>query len=562
MVIQRSWKILSDAGSTSASSTEANRSPSGLQSSSDDSNCSNQTTHSMVTSIASPPTMKLEVQSVQQSPVSTFQSPNCAIPANATTITSADTIKYVTTPLMAETVLQRLRQRLSCPVQVSGTGTTAESAMRSLELLRISIQQSFDHEVDAIIKQYMENYFKPAFQNIKENLGQNVVSEEILRKMSCALLENAKAQYNPYRSMKQSLACVSVNTNNTLHQYGVGESTSLRFAVRRPPPKPADFTELPAKKMLTVSTQQQIHTVVPSTASSIAACVGNVKINLNSTPTLLQQSLTLPQQQQKTGLVAGSTTPARRQIFWNTAQISTATKFVLDVQANQAFGFGTDGNERLASKHPELIRYLPDNEDRDWLSSQNVIAAQNRNSRFLFLIHDEVCRLKQTHETYRVKPNIDLNIMNTFTVPEFMIQKMKLFFVDLNIKSRGLITNSFSVGASAQGNSHLRNALLQGIASQNNNFTNTNSGSIRATGSDTEISTVSSATATATPFNKINTSNATAVGSCNISSSSSDATAFSKPSTLSSSHATLTALLNNSSNPPPQDKTTVAKLRK
>lgn len=66
MVIQRSWKILSDAGSSSASSTEANRSPGGVQSSSDDSNCSNQTTHSMVTSIASPPIMKLEGQMTQQ----------------------------------------------------------------------------------------------------------------------------------------------------------------------------------------------------------------------------------------------------------------------------------------------------------------------------------------------------------------------------------------------------------------------------------------------------------------------------------------------------------------
>lgn len=54
MVIQRSWKILSETGSTSASSTEANRSLSGLNSSSDDSNCSNQTTHSMITSVASP----------------------------------------------------------------------------------------------------------------------------------------------------------------------------------------------------------------------------------------------------------------------------------------------------------------------------------------------------------------------------------------------------------------------------------------------------------------------------------------------------------------------------
>lgn len=66
MVIQRSWKILSESGSTSASSTEANRSPTGLNSSSDDSNCSNQTTHSMVTSVASPAATctKVDVPSV------------------------------------------------------------------------------------------------------------------------------------------------------------------------------------------------------------------------------------------------------------------------------------------------------------------------------------------------------------------------------------------------------------------------------------------------------------------------------------------------------------------
>lgn len=68
MVIQRSWKILSDAASTAnnnnnnnnsstaASSELQQRSPAALQanSSSDDSDCSNQTTHSMDTRMASP----------------------------------------------------------------------------------------------------------------------------------------------------------------------------------------------------------------------------------------------------------------------------------------------------------------------------------------------------------------------------------------------------------------------------------------------------------------------------------------------------------------------------
>ncbi|XP_067647292.1 uncharacterized protein [Eurosta solidaginis] len=559
MVIQRSWKILSDTSSTSASSTEANRSPSGLQSSSDDSNCSNQTTHSLATSIASPPIMRLEVQStqsiLQHTPVPALAGVNNCVTTNTATTVAADNIKYVTTPHIAEIMLQRLRQRLSCPFHVSGTGTTAESAMRSLELLRISIQQSFDHEVDSIIKQYMESYFKPAFQNIKENLGQNVVSEEILQKMSCALLENAKAQYNPYRNAKQQQSSTSVCTGSTMPQYSTGEATSLRFAVRRPPPKATDLSELPSKKLLTAATHSQIQPIPPSTSTM-------ANVNLNTTPNLLQQpQQLLAQRPQKTVPVSGAATTVRRQIFWNTAHISTTTKFVLDLQANQAFGFGTDGKERLASKHPELIRYLPDNEDRDWLSSQNVIASQNRNSRFLFLIYDEVCRLHQTHEIYRTKSNIDLNVMNTFTVPEFMIQKMKLFFVDLNIKSRGLITNSFSVGVGSHSNSHLRNALLQGITQNTNIIPSSNSGT-KIHNSNTSSSTVSSVTTTATsPLNKSQTNNTT-VGNCNIASSSSDAAQLSKPSTLSSSHATLTALLSNSTNQSPQDKNTVAKLRK
>lgn len=64
MVIQRSWKILSDAASTTNNNNNNStaggelqqRSPAALQanSSSDDSDCSNQTTHSMDTRVASP----------------------------------------------------------------------------------------------------------------------------------------------------------------------------------------------------------------------------------------------------------------------------------------------------------------------------------------------------------------------------------------------------------------------------------------------------------------------------------------------------------------------------
>ncbi|XP_030372443.1 putative mediator of RNA polymerase II transcription subunit 26 [Scaptodrosophila lebanonensis] len=461
MVIQRSWKILSDAGGTTSSSATIDgqqRSPTALQatSSSDDSDCSNQTTHSMDTRVASP--MAAAEGARKGAETDTAES----LKLSTLSETAEPAVKYVTTSEMAETMLQRIRQRLSSGQHME-SGGSAESAMRSLELLRISVQRSFDLEVNEIIKRYMDDYFKPAFANIKENLGQHAINEEMLQKMSCALLENAKTQYTHFaRQQRQPIVGISeqqrlalkrpANSKLNGNDYGQANklcNNNLGYIVKSLPCNPTIQNELP---VLMQQQQQQ-----------------------------LQQQQLQPQQQQQqlqqrqhvTPLVGGTLpTPVRRQIFWNTSQISTTTKFVLDVQANLAFGFGTDGKERLASKHPELIRYLPDAEDRNWMATQGIIPAENRSSRFLFLIYDEVCRLQQTHELYRHKSNIDLSMMLTFNVTEPMIQKMKMFFVDLNIKSRGLITNSFIVANNQQqqqqqqqagNNSHLRNALLQGV---------------------------------------------------------------------------------------------------
>ncbi|ALC43357.1 CG42304 [Drosophila busckii] len=533
MVIQRSWKILSDAASTAHNATTSEsqqRSPAVLQannnSSSDDSDCSNQTTHSMDTRVASP-AKQLETEK----------------PAETNIL---DNSKFVTNTEMAETMLQRIKQRYSGAHNLE-SGGSAESAMRALELLRISVQQSFDSEINAIIKRYMTNYFKPAFGNIKENLGQHAINEEALQKMSsCALLENAKAQYTNFVLRQQRpTASVAMNTTITEQQ---------RLGLKRQA-KASDF----------VPNKQYANNFAYAMGKSIAQLPNEQQ---------QQQQLPLAQQQQQQQLqrppLSGMLpTPVRRQIFWNTAQITTSTKFVLDVQANLAFGFSIDGKEmggaRLASKHPEIIRYLPDAEDREWLSNRGIIPADSRSSRFLFLIYDEVCRLQQTHELYRNQTNIDLSMMLTFSVTETMIQKMKLFFVDLNIKSRGLITNSFIVATNQQqlhqqqqppppppllqqqqlpssNNSHLRNALLQGAPVQQSTST-PNSTAVVATTDETvnvpkelpppaaspclQGTVVGSSTTTPQVINKLIVGN----------------------STLSSSHATLTALLNQSGTP-------------
>lgn len=354
--------------------------------------------------------------------------------------------------------------------------------------------------------------------------------------MSCALLENAKSQYKILRHKAQITTTCNVITTLSNHS----ESNAMRVALKRPALIKSNIIEVQKRffsdPQQAHQQQNQLQVLPPvGTIKPILAqhqhIAGNTS-NQHRADFSLQQSVANGESVEQAQQTPNQQSHPRRQIFWNTAHISTTTKFVLDVQANQAFGFGTEGKERLASKHPELIRYLPDTEDRDWLISQQIIPQQNRNSRFLFLIYDEVCRLYHSHDVYRSKPSVDLSVMMTFTVPDFMIKKMKLFFVDLNIKSRGLITNSYSMSTSTlqhptqQSNSHLRNALLSGTP-----HTLTSS-----------IITTSNVVASSE-----STSSSLIGSSSNITSTEPLQQQKSKSSNLSSSHATLTALLNNSS---------------
>ncbi|XP_043648069.1 uncharacterized protein LOC122616611 [Drosophila teissieri] len=538
MVIQRSWKIPTDVGgSLNSSTTSANevqqRSSPGMQlqaanSSSDDSDCSNQTTHSMDTRVASPVEGGRKQTEKDVAPES--NTITLSLLGESTSSDAESSQKYVTTPDMAENMLQRIRQRLGGSHNME-SGGSAESAMRALELLRISVQQAFDAEVNELIKKYMQNYFKPAFGNIKENLGQHSVNEETLQKMSsCALLENAKAQYTNFvrqhrlvaNATDQQRLALKRSAKQDLNPISKVFAGTAGFVPNKPMPCTATTsnqlptqTQNPAVQPLLLP-QPELQTVQP--------------LQQQQEPTQNQQQ---PQHRSSVTPLVGGTlpTPVRRQIFWNTAQISTTTKFVLDVQANLAFGFGTDGKERLASKHPELIRYLPDGEDREWLATRGIIPAENRSSRFLFLIYDEVCRLQQTHELYRHKTNIDLSMMLTFSVTDAMIHKMRLFFVDLNIKSRGLITNSYILPSQQQSgntnNSHLRNALLQGVSAQQQQITTPPS-------DETALKELPAASPTPCLQGQVVGSTTTPLKS-----------KLAASSTLSSSHATLTALLNN-----------------
>ncbi|XP_059613812.1 deoxynucleotidyltransferase terminal-interacting protein 1 [Phlebotomus argentipes] len=70
--------------------------------------------------------------------------------------------------------------------------TQCDAANSALELLRLNIQEPFSREVLGIVAKFREKYFLPAMKNIKENLGENSITDEQIHRVCVALLAGAK----------------------------------------------------------------------------------------------------------------------------------------------------------------------------------------------------------------------------------------------------------------------------------------------------------------------------------------------------------------------------------
>lgn len=93
----------------------------------------------------------------------------------------------------------------------------------------------------------------------------------------------------------------------------------------------------------------------------------------------------------------------------------------------------------MINQHPELIRYLTDAQDKDWLIQQRLLSPSQRTYRILLFVLDEVSKIAHTDE-YRLRPNSKLNELTGFKVPEFMLQKMKNVFMKLSEKNKPITT--------------------------------------------------------------------------------------------------------------------------
>lgn len=93
----------------------------------------------------------------------------------------------------------------------------------------------------------------------------------------------------------------------------------------------------------------------------------------------------------------------------------------MGAKANKVLGYGQTRG-RLYVRHPELIRYSGDQEDKEWLT-QNSLMSPTGGKAYLMVLED--IKDLAINDDYKNSPNLQLSELKGFEVPSFMINKIK-----------------------------------------------------------------------------------------------------------------------------------------
>ncbi|XP_058066176.1 suppressor of activated egl-4 protein 2 [Anopheles bellator] len=285
--------------------------------------------------------------------------------------------------LSSEATLDALKQRYSTGRSFMSQ-TANDAAIKSLELLRSVLQYQFDREVDTIVRKFQTTYFVPAIRNIRENLGDGAISEEALKGVFCTLLEASKAQYGASQLASPTGNSLSrANTpgmelsdsdsstdNAPAAAGGIGVATSLLHqALKRKLPEPNQPDLFKRQYFLHGPIYPHAQYPAASAPSQAGGVAGGGSGGMATTTTTRPTNVTVPE-----------------------TVITPESLFILDFKAARVLG-ATDFRERLANRHPEVLRYCPDAQDRDWLLQQRQVTPLNKNGRYFLLALDDVRKL-------------------------------------------------------------------------------------------------------------------------------------------------------------------------
>uniref|UniRef100_A0A6B2FD23 Deoxynucleotidyltransferase terminal-interacting protein 1 n=1 Tax=Bothriechis nubestris TaxID=1766655 RepID=A0A6B2FD23_9SAUR len=245
----------------------------------------------------------------------------------------------------------------------------------SMDLLRAVLQPSINEEIQAVFGKYMK-FFQKAAGNVRENVGEDVDTEQLIQETCRSCLEQAKLLFC---DGKRPIARVP-------HELP---------AIKRAKPLEDEVSQqgspIPKKRKGRPPGQSQ-----PGDRGASGVSVGKSK----------------------------SSEPVQRDgPKWDPLRLTETTSFVLGSRANKALGMGgTRG--RLYIKHPHLFKYAADPQDKHWLAQEQYMRATGGKMAYL-LLEEDIQDLAASDE-YRVSQDLKLDELKPFTIPSWMIVKMQI----------------------------------------------------------------------------------------------------------------------------------------
>ncbi|GAB1597785.1 uncharacterized protein LOC115209131 isoform X1 [Argonauta hians] len=283
-------------------------------------------------------------------------------------------------------VSQTYKSTLRCHAAAISRAKVAciTSSTKSLDLIRQNLQRFINEEIDHVIQNYLKKFFKPGIENIRCNNGINSVKDEHVQSVCQKILEEAKKMYIPDR---QNIKCDKASV----------ESVS-------------EITTTTSSKRSTVQRKKRLSDTDPDIILPVQ------KKKKKGRPPLHSGRVT-PQKSMR------SVEPLKREgPKWNPDRLISETLFVMGARANKALGFGATRG-RLYIKHPELFKYSGDQDDKQWLFDNHHMPAIG--GKAYVLLYNDIESLTNTDE-YRQNPNLILSELVRFTVPVWMLEKMKI----------------------------------------------------------------------------------------------------------------------------------------
>lgn len=128
---------------------------------------------------------------------------------------------------------------------------------------------------------------------------------------------------------------------------------------------------------------------------------------------------------------------------WDPQRVTQNTLFIMGAKANKVLGYGQTRG-RLYVRHPELVRYSGDQEDKEWLSAKNLMPPSGGKA-YLMLLED-IYELTQSDE-YKNSPHLQLHELKGFEVPPFLSNKIRAFMENVRTdkKASSSLFDSFEL---------------------------------------------------------------------------------------------------------------------